>query len=208
MITVSTDRLRPSPRLVVAFGGLQQKLGGIRSEFYRSLERLDCAALFVTDPGRRWYQYEPAVIAGLLDEIRQAAARCGARRLVCIGNSMGGFGALLFGARLGADAILGFAPQTAIDPAITDALGDRRWTEYQAMIPAYPFGDLAKEPPAAGRAIICRGEDFPLDIAHSGHLAAVWPLEVITVPEARHDAAARLREAGQLIPLLEEIICG
>jgi len=208
MIDVSTDLLKPSRCLVVAFAGVRQKLGGLKSEFHRSLERLDCAALFVRDPECRWYQYDAGALEALEARIRRSAEQAGAARLVCIGNSMGGFGALLFGARLGADAILSFVPQTAIDPAVTDALGDHRWQAYQARIPSYPFGDLALRPPAAARTIVCHGADDELDSAHADRLAAVWPIERIAVASARHDAAAQLRDQGKLVPLIEEAMGG
>ena len=208
MIVASPLRLEPSAVLAVAFAGVRQQLGGVQREFSRSLAALDCAALLVRDTESRWYQYGEAAAAALIGEIRAAAGQVGARRLVCLGNSMGGFGALYFGARLKADAILGFAAQTAIDPETTEALGDRRWSEHQAAIPAYGFGDLAREPAAPGRVILCRGEHDLLDRAHADHLAAAWRVEQIVVPEAKHDVAARLRERGELLPLLEQVIRG
>src|SRR4051794_4757161 len=113
MITFATDRLRRSDRLVVAFGGVRQRLRPPPKEFSRSLEQQDCAVLFVRDPQRWWWQYDGGQISSVLDRIRTAREETGAKRLICLGNSMGGFGALYFGARLGADAILGFSPQTA-----------------------------------------------------------------------------------------------
>jgi hypothetical protein len=208
MINVSTDLLKPSRCLVVAFAGVRQKLGGIKSEFYRSLERLDCAALFVRDLECRWYQYDPPVVEELETQIRAAIDQTGAQRLVCIGNSMGGFGALLFGARLGADAILSFAPQTAIEPAVTNVLGDHRWREYQTRIPRFPFGDLAVCVAAKARPIICCGAEDRLDRAHAERLATAWPIEQIVVHSAGHDAAARLRDHGRLVPLIEQAIGG
>ncbi len=209
MIATSVLSQRRSPRLVVAFAGVQQKLGmGLHAEFHRSLEPLDCAALYVRDTAQRWYQYGAAEIDAVLAQIRAAAAEAGAARLVCIGNSMGGFGALYFGARLKADAILAVAPQTAIDPEVTEGLGDHRWSAFQAAIPAYPFGDLTQLPPATGRVILCRGDADSLDRAHARHLAARWTLEQRVVPDSKHDAAARLRDRGELAPLLRAVIGG
>ncbi len=205
---MSTVRLRPSARLVVAFGGIRQKLGPASLEFYRSLEQVDCAALFVSDSERRWYQYPADIIDSLMDQVRAAAQEAGASRLVFIGNSMGGFAALHFGARMGADAILGFGAQTAILPEVTRELGDMRWSKHQALIPSYPFGDLAREAPPKGRTVLCWAKDQPLDRAHAQRLARVWPLEHLIVPGGDHAAAAHLRDAGELGPLLRQAIAG
>ena len=193
---------------MVAFAGVRQKLGGLKYEFHRSLEQLDCAALFVRDPQCRWYQYDDASVSAVVDQIQAAREQAGASRLVCIGNSMGGFGALYFGARLDADAILAFAAQTAIDPAVARGLGDDRWAEYQAAIATYPFGDLAEQTPARGRTILCWGDRDRADLAHADWLAKSWSFERLAVPDARHDAAARLRDDNRLLPLLQDVIGG
>lgn len=206
MIVVSPEGVRRSERLVIAFTGIRQKLGGLKHDFHRSLERLDCAALYVRDPECRWWQYDEPLVSGVIERIRTMRERAGASRLVCIGNSMGGFAALYFGARLDADAILAFSAQAAIDPSVTERLGDRRWAEYQAAIPAYPFGDLALQAPARGRTALCWGERDALDLAHADWLARTWTFERLVVPGARHDAAAQLRDADRLRPLLEEAI--
>ncbi len=206
MIEVLESALRPCDRLVVAFTGVSHALGAIPFEFHKSMGALDCAALFVRDLGRRWYQYDEATIADLTGRIRQAVARSGASRVTFLGNSMGGFGALYFGARLNADAILAFAPQTAIDPVVTEAFGDDRWREHQATIAAYPFGDLAREAPAKGRVAVYYGASADLDAAHVNRLAAHWPMEQVAIPDCGHDVAGRLKAQNELIPLIARTI--
>ena len=51
------------------------------------------------------------------------------RRVVTAGLSAGGYAALLFGALLGVDTALAFAPQTVVDPHVLAEMGDERWTE-------------------------------------------------------------------------------
>lgn len=206
MIDLLESEVRPARHIAVAFTGVMHGLGGIPFEFHRSLGQIDCAALFVRDLGRQWYQYDR-------NEIRDAAARItaaingsGAEHSLFLGNSMGGFGALLFGSLCGANAILGFAAQTAIDPVVTAAMGDMRWTSFQKAIPSYPHGDLTTFPAPRARIVLCCGSDEPLDGAHIERLAAVWQIEKRVIAKSAHDVAARLRESGELVPLISGLV--
>ncbi len=208
MLAVADIARRQSEQLVVAFGGVGHGYGGIKGEFHQSLAKLGSSAVFVRDEACRWYQYGPDELQPIVDTIHAVRAEVGARRLVCLGNSMGGFGALLFGAWLGADAILSIVPQTAIEPEVTEALGDTRYWSYQKDIPAYPHGDLLKEAPATGRVVMCWGVNHPLDCVHAERLVGAWDVETITVDCDDHGVAWELRERGQLLPLIEEVLGG
>lgn len=208
MIEILDDRLKPAKYLAVAFTGVMHGLGGLSFEFYKSLSTTDCAALFVRDLNRYWYQYEEDIVQGVVRRIRAAAAQVGAERVVCLGNSMGGFGALLFGSLAGADAILGFVPQSGIEPAVMDELGDPRFMEFRVAIPAYPFGDLLRLRPAAGQVVVCCGTDEPFNTAHLGRLRSRWRCETIIVPDMGHDAARQLKARGELMPMVERVVVG
>ena len=208
MLAIADVARRQSEQLVVAFGGVGHGYGGIKVEFRQSLAKLGSSAVFVRDDGCRWYQYGPEALQPIIDKIHAVRAEVGARRLVCLGNSMGGFGDLLFGGWLGADAILSIVPQTAIDPEVPNALGDRRYRAYQKDIPAYPHGDLLKEPPAKGRVVMCWGLNHPLDCLHAERLVGAWQVEAIRVDCQDHGVAAELRERGELLPLIEGVLGG
>lgn len=195
-IDFQTEHLRPARYLVVAFTGVSHGLGGVDFDFYQTLGAGDAAALFVRDRGQRWYQYEENQLLAVDSHIREAAAKVGAERLLLMGNSMGGFGALLFGKRLAANAILAFAPQTCITPALTAAMGDYRWGEYQAFIPSYPVGDLNSLQNPDSRVTVCASSDDPLDIAHADRLS--WPHSKERRAAGGHAIAKTLRDAGEL----------
>jgi predicted esterase YcpF (UPF0227 family) len=196
LIEVDVSELRPAETLVVAFAGVKGGLGGIPREFHRTLSASPCAALFVVDHARRWYQYDLDEMAALTARISAAAAEVGASRIVTLGNSMGGFGALLVGALVGADRILAFSPQTCIEPAATRSLGDDRWVDHQCRIDAYPFGDLNRIASPRGHVVLCFGADDALDVAHAARLH--WPCEQFPIAGAGHAAAGALKERGEL----------
>lgn len=201
-IAIDRSHATAANTLVVAFTGVSQGLGGIPFEFHRSLSKLPTAALYIRDLAQAWYQGEPSEIASLVAEILETKAIIGARRLVMIGNSMGGFGALLYGALCDADEVVAFAPQTAIAPDVTESLGDRRWLEYQQRIASYPFGDLAQIPEPQGRVSLVYGADDLLDEAHVDHLAGAWPIFRLKIANANHNVSAVLRDSGELMALL------
>jgi pimeloyl-ACP methyl ester carboxylesterase len=207
MIEFLETELCQSPVLAVAFTGISHGLGGIHFEFGRSLGNIPCATLFIRDIGLRWYQYgpdDPGAADAVVARIQGVAKRVGASRIVCIGNSMGGFGALLYGSLLQADAVIAFCPQTAIDPAITAAMGDRRWSNYQTNISDYPYGDISRL--AQPRNVtICYGSNDSLDVAHVNRLK--WPIQRIVMPGG-HGAVRELKNQGKLIPLLSDVVFG
>ena len=126
------------------------------------------------------------------------------RRIVCLGNPMGGFGALMFGSLLQADAVLAFCPQTVIDPVVTESIGDRRWASYQTDITDYPFGDVTRLPQPPN-VTICYGADELLDVAHVDRLG--WTFKRI-VTSGGHDAVGKLKERGELTPIIASIVRG
>jgi pimeloyl-ACP methyl ester carboxylesterase len=202
-LSFDDSQLKPADTLFIAFTGVSHGLGGIPFEFHRSLRGALCATLFVRDPDQSWYQYDEDAVAQLRALVQRALTQTGAAKTVTLGNSMGGFGALLFGALCGADEIVAFAAQTAIGPDATATLSDERWREYQARIAAFPFPDLALLPsPNAKVTLVCGADDL-LDRAHAAHLADAWPITIQLVDGAGHDVAAVLRDRDQLAPLLE-----
>ena len=205
MIEILDSELRPASHLIVAFTGVSHRLGGLDFEFYKSLRGIDCAPLFVRDSKVRWYQYDRPIVAGIASQIQGAALRVGARRIVCLGNSMGGFGALLFGSLCHAAAILAFVPQSGISPEVMSELDDPRFGPERAAIAEYPCGDLLNEARPTGHVVVCCGSGDIHDLRHAERIAAAWPCEKIVVPDCHHSAAQKLKERGELLPLIERV---
>ena len=70
--------------------------------------------LYVSDKNITWYS-APGMADRIVESILDVIKQLGNPRVVCIGHSMGGFGALLFCERLEAASTIAFAPQYAID---------------------------------------------------------------------------------------------
>lgn len=198
MIRFDDSLLRDANTLVVAFTGVHHGLGQIPFEFHRSLQ--GACALFVSDRSQRWYQNG---VSEIVERIAAAQVATGSNRLALVGNSMGGFGALLFGSLCQADRVLAFAPQTTIIPEQTDAIGDMRWQQYQRQMDSFDYGDVAALP-APRETRIVYGAGSKLDRAHVMRIG--WPCQVTSIEGAERGPAAALRAKGELIPLLQEIL--
>lgn len=106
--------------LVITFGGIGGQVMIPPFEFFRTMDGIDAHQFFIRDTSRAWYQKGVTGFGESIPDVatscRAVVEACGARRVVCVGNSAGGFAALLIGSLLSADQILAFAPQTFIGP--------------------------------------------------------------------------------------------
>ena len=96
----------PDGDVVIAFAGVGNALQGVaHEEFARTLSEPDAMkeAYFVVDKQRTWYNATADAIESVLSPL------VAGRRVLLLGNSMGGFGALLFAGLLSSGAAF-FSP--------------------------------------------------------------------------------------------------
>jgi hypothetical protein len=125
-----------SRRLVVTFGGLIAELATVGPatdgrdstpvfEFARSLGSVPLKKVYVRDHAGVWYHRGVAGVGPDVDSVaqhlRELTAEAG--EVVMIGNSAGGYAALLFGALLGSE-VHAFNPQTLIDSPVDARYAD------------------------------------------------------------------------------------
>ncbi len=114
--SMAIDLEPASNTLLVAWGGIAGALGMPPFEFFGLTRGLEVKKLFFRDLNQSWYHRGLPGVADSLIGIRSAledmVAQAGTSRLVMVGNSMGGYAALLFGSWLGADVVHAFCPQT------------------------------------------------------------------------------------------------
>jgi hypothetical protein len=202
-----------APVLVVAFGGINHGIGiGVPPfEFLRSLSAQGCDAIFVRDISQAWYQHG---IDGLSTDVMGLAQwldlrRRGYRRTVAIGNSMGGYAALLFGWLAGFDLIIAFSPQTTIALPDLSALGDRRWQapiERGGLRSTDPRhhdvrNALSRSGPADQASLLFFGASSREDRAHAMRLAGERGCHLFAVRGSQHQAVKVLRDTGILARL-------
>jgi pimeloyl-ACP methyl ester carboxylesterase len=106
--------------LLIAFAGLRGRIGIPAFEFMKLTEPYGVKRLFLRDQQRRWYHRGIPGFGSSIDEVagtlRQHIAGQNIQRVVTVGNSLGGYAALLFGWLLNADIAISFAPQSVVGP--------------------------------------------------------------------------------------------
>lgn len=161
------DRTYPGLPLVLAFGHVQYDALP-HFDFFKPIKKLEdrlaCRfnKILVRDVRNMWYHRGVPGLGHDVDEVAQGlrvlidAIR--PPRIVTIGQSMGGYAAILFGMLLGVERIVAFGPISHLDPDEAARRGD--WSFHapmqalQADPPRSSYTDLVQ----LGRALDYRGE--------------------------------------------------
>ena len=204
-ILVETDSVRLSllgtgtDTLFVAFTGVGQGLGGIQTEeFIGTASRGNKSALFVIDKKRSWYN-EPDVMSEALFHYKRIRTELNARRTVALGNSMGGFGAILFSGLANIDAAIAFSPQFSVHPDIVPQ--ENRWKEYRKQIGRFLYKDLSSSFRHETRYYIFNG-DAPEEEMHFSHFPQRPNVTNIVFPGCYHEVARMLKTDARLSELI------
>ncbi len=132
-VAVSLDMARDSSTLLLAFGGMHGDIGMPPFEFFTATGEIPVKRLFVRDLKRSWYQRgiegHGETIEAAAAALRELIAAHDVERVVAVGCSAGGYGAMVFGTLLGVEKVLSFGPQTTVDLEILAELDDHRWDE-------------------------------------------------------------------------------
>lgn len=146
------------------------------------------------------------------EKLREVCERY--RRVICVGNSMGGYAALVFGAIIDADRVIAFSPQTRIDPAFRKRIGDARWQrdlgplardhDTEAWAVARVWEGRAASPPPAD---IYVGADCAQDVAHGVELGDGFAnVRLIEVAGTNHDLVHQMRASTALEDVIARAI--
>lgn len=193
--------------LVIAFAGVMGGIGGIEvPEFSRSLRAgaTERDVIFVRESPAAWYNSASEDLVATL-----AAAGAG-KRVLTLGNSMGGFAAILFALLLpGPCRSLSFVPQFSIHR--DEVPFDARWKRYADAVSLWRYRTClpAAQNRAKGAAhlLIC-GSGDPADIRHIERILeeAANPAMALIVDGCGHDVGQFLKAHGALVPLLDALL--
>jgi predicted esterase YcpF (UPF0227 family) len=203
-----------SSKLYIFFGGIQAGIVMPSFEFYNSSKIISENKIFVRDFDQCWYQKGlpgagndvPAIAAYLKLMINEV----GAEKVFFVGNSMGGFAAILFVALIGLGEAIAFAPQTFVSRDLRLRHDDSRWLSqidnmYNLPIIKEEYLDLRrlllglKNKP---KLSIFVSTNDSLDEAHANHLQDVPNVRVFKFKEGGHGVVKLLRDLGKLPEIL------
>ena len=191
---------RQSETLIISFAPRQDRQSIWGSSF---LQRFGTALLGLVDYRASWFP--AADMATVLEAVRPLLAPY--RRIILYGFSMGGYGALKYSARLGAEAVLAFSPQYSIHPAEVGAFDPRRARKF--FNPHLHEGMRIAPGDIGGQALIFHDPLFYDDRRHAELIRAVAPEAVpVLAPFTNHDTIRFAVEIGMVEPLLRELATG
>lgn len=200
-----------SARLVLVFISIRHgALHPDRLEFWGvASDRGRNHVLFINDRVRSWYS-RPGQRDRIAGVVRRFVAEHGIDTIWSIGNSMGGYGAILFSDRLRISKVIAFVPQLLMTPEV---LAQPNWADYVAPIGDEVERDLIPIMAAADcRYHIVTGDCFADDILHMGHLRKALPddpkIRIVSAPGQSHYIARWLKEQGQLARLVAALWAG
>jgi acetyl esterase/lipase len=211
-------RLSRSHTMLVAFGGINSRSGIAPYEFSSLTGRAGVKRLYVRDLHQSWYHRGmPGHGDDLMDvaaALQKIVAQRRVQRLVVVGNSAGGYAALVFGTLLGADLVLAFSPQTILNLEALAQMDDHRWDDkIQALEESSAFDpdwiDLSRALPAARRSDTeyrVFFDDTHKDRAHAERLAGIDGMRLFRFGRGEHELVRQLREVGALSRMIEHAI--
>lgn len=220
------DAVVPGQPLLVSFGAVQAHPGP-RFDFYGCSKKLEQLSrrphnrVLLRDPLDAWYQRGVPGLGGTVAETAEALARrvraVAPSRVVMIGQSMGAYAALMFGALIGADRVVAFSPLSSLDLDFHRDIGDGRWLAVMQALRARPAPGACLDLPALWRETkhkpelrihygLSRGasrpQDCNLDAHHALRLAGLPRCEAKAHAGAPHTLVQFLRERRRLDALL------
>ncbi len=212
--SVETELVAHASTLYVFFGGMAAGIVIPRFEFYNASRIVDEHKIFVRDFGRCWYHAGLAGVSRNIDAtavyLRRRIREIAPRRTVFVGNSMGGYAAMLFAALLGEAEVIAFAPQTFLSPWLRWHHRDDRWRPqirrmWRQGLMRPRFWDLKpllmRRRSRLGISVYVSDKDR-LDLVHAERIRDVPGVHIHTFAEGGHDVVRHLRDAGQLARIM------
>ena len=203
-----------SKRIYFIFGGFFAGMGMMPFEFFKSSQILKENKIFFRDFSQAWYQNGlPGIgrdIYEVRDYINQKIAQLNASEVFFVGNSMGGYAAILFSTLVGSGQAIAFAPQTFISPLKRLKYRDNRWAPqvlkaYRSSIFKKHHWDL--QPLLAKRTDLSTIHIFVsrknrLDFIHANQLRCIDNVTIHEYDVGGHALVKYLRDAGKLPDIL------
>ena len=206
-VTILHDLEPESDIVLISFSGVGIGLGVPFFEFKKVVDPHRIKKIFVRDLYKSWYHAGLKGLAESIDEsipvLKELIADSGARKVLTMGNSMGGYAAILYGILLEADEVMAFAPTTFANWKNRLRYLDLR-SHYQylknAPVKPYHYYDLRQVPGLEKPIInIYFDTDYWSDRNHARHLARGHDnVRLHPYHGSKHHMIKKLKDSGEL----------
>jgi pimeloyl-ACP methyl ester carboxylesterase len=214
--SVIEELVTDSRTLFLIFGGRKGAMGMPTFEFYKSTSILNENRVFFRDLSQNWYH---TGLAGITQDIHQTRdyiqsviERINPQETVFVGNSMGGYAAILFSTLLNTGRVVAFSPQTFIGPRKKFMARDFRWKRAtlntyvrSALKPHYyDLGLLLQNKTCRNVVDVHVSTLDKLDMKHAGNISECRNVHIHTHDIGGHSLVRHLRDQD----LLRDILTG
>lgn len=199
--------------LIVTFGGIKGKLPIPLFEFWNSLEEINVDKVFIRDCSQCWYQegflHHTSSIEDSLQLLENIIKRYNYKQVLFIGNSAGGYAAILFGVQLSISNILAFAPQTFIGKWNRFIYRDTRWSEEISRAQRakkteyFDLKNILTKNRNTNIKVFYSAQET-LDAIHANRLSRFKNVKLYNIHGGGHNVIKILRDQGELMNLIKE----
>lgn len=215
-IDARLDEGPPGSALCIAltsYGNDGRPPGPEDMEWSYTLRDLACHKLHLLDVFQHWYHGPilgfSADLSLTVERVRGIIDRLRPSRVVTLGTSMGGYGALLLGSLLKVDVACTMAPQVDVSAGWLAEIGDRRWIKYvEINAIGYPDLDITKlyEVRRPRRTMIYYDAADPLDTVHAERLRKAPGVELMPRSGTGHLLAYDMVMSGEATGIMRQIL--
>lgn len=213
-VVAAVDGGRP---LLIAFGGRALKLGMPPFEFVRLTRDIPADVVFVRDLSQSFYHRGIPELGRTFPEIAGSLSEwvASSPRSVFVGNSAGGYAALILGSLCGATRVLAFSPLTFLDRfrrivhhdhrrrSTIDAINrgpecQRSYLDARPIVAAHP----------AVRTDIHFASQNRVDRTHGRRMGRLQNVQLHPYQGRDHNVIVTMRDSGKLRSELESTLFG
>ncbi len=208
--TIEIELSENGNSLYIFFGGIAAGIAMPVFEFYNASKIIDEHKIFIRDFTQCWYQNGlPSISSDVYSTaqyIRGQIEDIGPDKTYFVGNSMGGYAAILFSTLVGTGDVVAFAPQTFISPFLRILHRDSRWKKQ--IINTYKKSLFKRKVwnlrPVLlnlnqGRKIsVFVSKADRLDYIHASHIADIHGVNIYEFDGGGHGIVKLLRDQGNL----------
>lgn len=166
---------------------------------------LGYSVLGVQSMAKDWFRNPDA--APLIEGLAAQGFFAGFERVIFLGASMGGFGAINLASLVPGAAVIALSPQSTMNRAIVPFEARFGWAVKNSDWTTPRFLDAAEAAPGLARLVLLYDPRVPEDRLHADRLAGPVT-ERLRVAHATHEAVRVLLKCGALPPLLADVAAG
>lgn len=202
-LSVTIDLTYKDRPLLIAFGGMVGRLGIPPFEFFNLTKNLDVNKIYLRDLSKTWYHSGLPGISNNIDEtasfLRRKIDESGADKIVVVGNSMGGYAAIVFGILIKADIVHAFSPQTFIKDADFIRSKEQLQNVHDNFSNKYfDINEVAKLHNNLGEFNLYYNSKNKIDKKHAMHLKSSKNIVLHSFRGSGHGLIKELKDSGEL----------